>query len=65
MKQFIDVGKLELPVVLGQGSPKAELKLLMNRTELGLCSKDHEKFLANLQQNASEQGLVFKIRSKA
>jgi hypothetical protein len=64
LREFIDVTKLELPVILGQESPKGALKLLMNRTELDLCSKDHEKFLENLHRNATEQSFVLKIRSK-
>lgn len=64
LKQFIDSEKLELPVVLGQESMGGTLKVLMKKEELGLCSKDHEKFLASLQKNASDQSIALNIQSE-
>ncbi|KAG9240785.1 hypothetical protein BJ878DRAFT_570740 [Calycina marina] len=64
LKRFVDSEKLELPVVLGQESmERTALKVLMTKGELALCSKDHEKFLASLQKNASGQGIVLNIQS--
>ncbi|KAK5019903.1 hypothetical protein BJ546DRAFT_839474 [Cryomyces antarcticus] len=65
LKQFIDSQKLELPIVLGQESEDDALKVLMDREELRVCSKDHEQFLAVLQENASEQSVRLTIKRKA
>ncbi|KAH7381003.1 hypothetical protein BKA64DRAFT_647836 [Cadophora sp. MPI-SDFR-AT-0126] len=64
LRNFIDSEKLELPVVLGQESVEAPLKVLMRKGELAACSKDHEKFLASLQKNASDEGIALNIQSK-
>ena len=51
--------------MLGQESMEGtSLKVLMTKGELGLCSKDHEKFLASLQKNASDQSIALNIQSK-
>ncbi|PVH75136.1 hypothetical protein DL98DRAFT_593409 [Cadophora sp. DSE1049] len=64
LKGFIDSEKLELPVVLGKESIETPLKVLMRKGELAVCSKDHEKFLASLQKNASGEGIALNIRSE-
>ncbi|KAG9237299.1 hypothetical protein BJ875DRAFT_481417 [Amylocarpus encephaloides] len=64
LKQFIDLEKVKLPVVLGKESMEGTLKVLMTKEELGLCSKDHEKFLASLQKNASAQSIALDVQSK-
>lgn len=64
LKQFIHSEKLELPVVLGQETGEGTLKILMTKGELSLCSKDHERFLASLQKNASDQSITLDIQSK-
>merc|ERR1712230_278601 len=64
LKTYIDSEKLDLPVVLGQESTDAPLKVLMKKGELADCSKDHEKFLGALQKNASGEGIALNIQSK-
>ncbi|KAK4995798.1 hypothetical protein LTR66_004457 [Elasticomyces elasticus] len=64
LKQFFDSEKLELPVVIGQESIEATLKVLMTKDELRLYSKDYEKFLASLQKNASDQGIALDIQNE-
>merc|ERR1711964_775251 len=65
LKTYIDSEKLDLPVVLGQESTDAPLKVLMKKGELADCSKDHEKFLGALQKNASGEGIALNIQSNS
>ncbi len=65
MKEFVAEEKLDLPVVLGQGSQEGRLLVLIPKGELAACSKDHEKFLAILQKTAGEQSIPLEIQGKA
>ncbi|TKA41468.1 hypothetical protein B0A49_12427 [Cryomyces minteri] len=57
LKHFIAEQNLKLPVVLGQKSKDAPLKLLLDRQELGVLSKDHGHFLEVLQRYSLEKGI--------
>lgn len=57
LEGFIANENIKFLVILGQDMKGSDLKMLMDKSELVTCSKDHEKFLSILDQNASLQGI--------